>query len=48
MIGVEISAWNMIYQRKDQDFVGMEIFHEAEEELTKKSVAPPLLIVYPL
>jgi hypothetical protein len=38
MIKLEVSAWNKIYQRRDQDPVGMAIFHEAEEELEKKSV----------
>jgi hypothetical protein len=44
MTRLEVSAWNKVYQRRDQDPVGMAIFHDAEEELEKKFVAAlPLL-----
>jgi hypothetical protein len=38
MTKLEVSAWNKVYQRRDQDPVGMAIFHDAEEELATKSL----------
>jgi len=45
MIKSEVAAWNKVYQRKDQDPVGMAIFHEAEEELEKRSLCSSLSVI---